>query len=115
MTQVNDGGRAPLIAVRVRNCLVALVACVILIRLLSPQPSSFGFGTVLGIVAAGAILGYLVNVYLLSKALEPKASVAWLVLALQFLPILGVPIAISMIIKAGRLSPNMAHTDRQGS
>ena len=100
--------RTSLIAGRVRNFLIACVAAVILNRITSPDPSRFGLGTILRVAILIALTGYLVNVYMLSRALDPKTSVAWTMVALQLLPIVGIPVAISMIIKANRLAQSGA-------
>jgi hypothetical protein len=103
MTQPSTANHAPAVAKRLRNFLIALVTSVVLIRLLKPNPVVFGFGTILGLIAFCSLLGYLIHVFYLSRILDPKASVAWLMLVLQLIPFIGIPLAISMVLKAGRL------------
>jgi hypothetical protein len=56
-----------------------------------------------GLVGLFAIVWPLYCLYKLSHAVDPKRSVAWAMVATQFVPIVGWLSAISLVLKAGRI------------
>ena len=60
-------------------------------------------GTLVALVGLLAFLWPLYCLYKLSRAVDPKRSVAWGMVAVQLFPIIGWPAAISLVLKAGRI------------
>ncbi|HMM85784.1 hypothetical protein [Azohydromonas sp.] len=58
----------------------------------------------LGIAVAVGVVLSLVAVYKMSISLDPRRSLAWLIVVAQFVPIIGLLIVISMILKLRRES-----------
>ena len=86
---------------RLLYAMLALAAVLILMRAFGTQSlvgSLLGF--VLGAVGIVAGLTHLLTIYRLSKRMSQSSGTAWLMLCLQIIPILGVPAAISLLIKA---------------
>jgi hypothetical protein len=94
------------LANRLLVALLTLIVCLLSIRLFDSEPSTFGLHTVFAVVALGALCLYLITLYSLSRALDPKRSTAIVVVVLQIIPIIGVPLAVSMIIKGKRAAVN---------
>ena len=69
-------------------------------------------GTPFGVLAAlfglFAIVWPLYCLYKLSRALDPKRSVAWIMVIAQFIPVLGWIAAISIVLKAHKLTKGLA-------
>lgn len=61
------------------------------------------FGAVVGAIGMVALVLPLYALYKLSMAVEPKRSVAWAMVALQAVPIIGLVAVISLAMKAGRI------------
>ena len=61
------------------------------------------FGFVIGLIGLFAFVWPLNCLFKLSKAVEPKTSVAWMMVAIQLIPIIGLIAAISLVLKAGRV------------
>lgn len=86
---------------RLIYALLALVAVVILMRAFGTQSlvgSPLGF--VLGAVGIASGITYLLAVYRLSKEMSQSSGTAWLMLCLQIIPVIGLPAAIALLIKA---------------
>ena len=101
-TNPADIGR---ISIWLRSSLIALVVSLVLIKGLGVerlQSSLLGF--LVGVVALGSLIAYLILIFLLTRSLDPKPSLAWTVLLLQLIPILGFIVAISTIIKGIKVS-----------
>lgn len=68
-------------------------------------------GSPIGVLAAlfglFAFIWPLYCLYKLSRALDPKRSVAWIMVIVQFIPILGWIAAISLVLKAHRITKNL--------
>ena len=99
-----------------RTSLIALVATLGLIQFFGVEGLQGSFiGFLVGIIAFGSLLAYLVLVFLLTRSLDPKPSVAWTVLLVQLIPILGFIIAISIISKGLTFSrsSNLSNSDVQ--
>ena len=93
------------ISIWLRSSLIALVVSLVLIKTLGEerlQGSLLGF--LVGLFALGSLIAYLILIFLLTRSLDPKPSLAWTVLLLQLIPILGFVVAISMIGKGLKVS-----------
>ena len=86
----------------VRNFLLSLVISIVLMKLAKPTPDEYGPASLFASVALISIVGYLLNVFRLAKELDGRKSTVWTILIAQIIPIIGVPIAISMVFKSLR-------------
>ena len=86
---------------RLLYALLALVVVVVLMRVLGTQ-SLVGtpFGFALGAIGIFAGTSCLLSVYRLSRRMSQGSGTAWLILCLQIIPILGLPAAIALLLKA---------------
>ena len=92
-----------------RTSLIALIATLVLIRIFGLDGLQGSFlGFIVGIFGFVSLITYLILVFLLTRSLDPKPSVAWTVLLVQIVPILGFIIAISMISKGLKIARTVA-------
>lgn len=71
-------------------------------------------GPPVALVGLFAFVWPLYCLYKLSRAVDPKRSVAWGMVAVQFLPIIGWLAAISLVLKAGRIRKAVAASGGSG-
>lgn len=71
-------------------------------------------GPPVALVGLFAFVWPLYCLYKLSCAVDPKRSVAWGMVAVQFLPIIGWLAAISLVLKAGRIRKAVAASASSG-
>jgi hypothetical protein len=103
---------APELASRLQGYLITLIVLLVILKLCRSNIPDSGLTALVGFATAAAVIAYLITLYSLARVLEPKASVAALVMALQLIPIIGIPVAISMIITAKRAG-RTAETQKQ--
>ena len=97
---------------RLRTSLIAFAATLVLIRIFGVQGlqgSLLGF--LVGVMALCSLVAYLILVFTLTRSLDPKPSVAWTVLLVQIIPILGFIVAISIVSKGLRFARNANSSD----
>ena len=90
---------------RLLYALLALVVVVVVMRALGTQ-SLVGtpFGFLLGAIGLAAGVTYFFSIYQLSRRLSNSPGTAWLLLCLQVIPIIGLPVAISLLFKANAIA-----------
>lgn len=86
---------------RLLYALLALVVVVVVMRTFGTQSLAVTpFGITLGAIVLVAGTNYLFSIYRLSKRMSQSSSTAWLMLFLQIIPIIGIPAAIALLLKA---------------
>ena len=95
-----------------RTSLIALVVSLVLIKSLGVEHLQGSLvGLFVGMVAMGSLIAYLILIFLLTRSLDSKPSMAWTVLLIQVIPILGFIIAFSAISKGLKVSREANSSD----
>jgi hypothetical protein len=90
--------------------LIVIAALVLALKFIGLEAlQSSPFAIVLGLAGIAAMIAYAVLVFLLTRSLDPNYSTAWLMVLLQVIPFLGIPAAISLIVKGFRVTKSGAH------
>lgn len=81
--------------------LLSLISVMVLMRLIGTEKLvGTAFGFVIGIVGVVSICGYFSSIYKLSSGMGSSLSTTFTILLLQLIPFIGIPLGISVMIKA---------------
>ena len=70
-------------------------------------------GVMVGLVGLAALIWLFYCLFKLSTAIEPRRGVAWSMLALQLVPVVGLVAVVSLVLKAGKIISGAAQVAEQ--